>query len=78
MDAASLQSKEAFLNDLRNALESYEYHGKHPSKNGEGEVYINRSDDGYITELVLYNPESYTLNVLHGTFPVNALLKIET
>lgn len=77
MGAASLQERTAFLKDLQAALKTYEYHGKHPSKNGEVEAYISRSKDGYINELVLYNPESYTLNILHGSFPVNALLKID-
>lgn len=78
MGAASQQDKADFLEKLYAALKTYEYHGMHPSKDGEVEAYINRSDDGNITELVLYNPESYTLDVLHGSFPVNALLQIET
>ena len=78
MGAASQQDKAAFLEALHAALKTYEYHGMHPSKNGEVEAYINRTEDGYISELVLYNPESYVLNVLHGSFPVNALLQIET
>ena len=78
MGAASQQDKAAFLEKLHAALKTYEYHGMHPSKNGEVEAYINRSDDGYITELVLYNPESYVLNVLYGNFPINVLQQIET
>ena len=77
MGNASQQDKSDFLKNLQDAFKSYEYQGIHPSKNGEVEVYVNRGGDGYISELIVYNPELYTLNVLRGSFPVDDLLKIE-
>lgn len=77
MGNASQQNRTAFLTDLRTALKTYEYHGRHPSSNGEVEVYVNHSDKGQITELVIYNPGSCTLNLLKGTFPLDALLRLE-
>lgn len=77
MGNTSQASKTAFLKDLKSALRSYEYHGEHPSNNGNVEVYVKRNGAGQITELVIYNPELYNLNVLHGTFPLDALMKLE-
>ena len=77
MGNASSGNKAAFHKNLQAALKTYEYQGIHPSKNGDVEVYVNRGSDGYISELIIYNPELYTLNVLRGSFPVDDLLKIE-
>ena len=77
MGNTSEQDKTSFLKDLDNALKTYENHGRHPSENGPVDVYVKRNSAGHIIELVIYNPELYNLNVLHGNFPVDALLKIQ-
>lgn len=77
MGGASQQYKSAFLKDLDNALKTYENHGTHQSENGLVNVYVKRNSADRIIELVIYNPELYNLNVLHGSFPLDALLKLQ-
>lgn len=77
MGNASQQDKTSFLSDLHAALKTYEYHGIHPSDNGNVDVYVHKDSSGHIVELVIYNPELYNLNVLHGSFPLDALMKLQ-
>lgn len=71
-------SRTMFLADLRKALEGYEYYGLFPSRNGEVEVYVLKSDQEYARELVIYNPAIFSLNVLSGPIPVSALMRIRS
>ena len=80
MQTASQSAQEKFARDLSLALKSYEYYGKQPSKNGEVNVYIHRMAPGSsnIDELVIYNPEIYSLNSLIGQFTASQLMKLES
>jgi hypothetical protein len=80
MQTASQSAQEKFARDLSLALKSYEYYGKQPSKNGEVNVYIHRMAPGSsnIDELVIYNPEIYSLNSLIGQFTASQLMKMES
>lgn len=77
MQGASRQYQNLFFKDLNEALKSYDYIGKHSSKNGEVDVYILKSGPGTVRELVIYNPAIYSLNSFKGTFSVDALQKLE-
>lgn len=77
MQNASQYSKVRFQHDLHDALESYEYHGTHDSRNGTVDVYVLRSKTGAVEELVIYNPAILSLNSLRGTFPAKALMELE-
>ena len=67
---------EEFQKELNAALNSYQYYGKHDSKNGKVDVYVEVPENGYVRELVVYNPAIYTLNSLHGRFTVKSLLEL--
>jgi hypothetical protein len=73
---ASEQDKARFQKELNAALKSYQYYGKHDSKNGKVDVYVEVPENGYVRELVVYNPAIYTLNSLHGRFTVKSLLEL--
>ena len=79
MQSASQTYQNKFARDLSDALESYEYYGKQPSKNGEVDIYILRHSPGSseIDELVIYNPAIYSLNCLHGSFTTSQLLTLK-
>ena len=76
MGNASQQEKASFYNDLVAVLKSYQYCGKHPSKNGPVDVYISVPSGEIVKELVIYNPAIYTLNSLYGEFTVDSHLKL--
>ena len=76
MGNASQQDKTRFYDDLVVALKSYQYCGKHPSKNGPVDVYISAPSGEIVKELVIYNPAIYSLNSLYGTFTIDSLLKL--
>ena len=73
---ASEQDKARFQKELNAALKSYQYYGKHDSKNGKVDVYVEVPENGYVRELVVYNPAIYTLNSLQGRFTVKSLLEL--
>lgn len=77
MQNASQYSQIKFKHDLRDALESYEYHGTHDSRNGTVDIYVLRARSGSIEELVIYNPAILSLNSLRGTFPEQSLMELE-
>lgn len=76
MQNASQQDKARFLKDLNAALKSYQYYGKHESKNGMVDVYVLPPENGYVRELVVYNPAIYSLNSVYGKFTVKSLVEI--
>ena len=61
---------------LKSALKQYDYYGTQPSKNGEVEVYVHHTGPQTVDELVIYNPEIYSLNSLYGHFTVSELLTL--
>ena len=66
-----------FVRDLDDALEHYKSYGTHPSKNGDVDVYILPAASDRVVELVIYNPEIYSLNSVHGNFTLSQLLQLE-
>ena len=66
-----------FVHDLDDALKKYDSYGTHPSKNGNVDIYILRSGPTRVVELVIYNPEIYSLNSVHGTFTFSQLLQLD-
>ncbi len=66
-----------FVHDLDDALKAYEYYGRHPSKNGEVDVYVHHTGPDAVDELVIYNPAIYSLNSLYGNFTVQELLALD-
>lgn len=66
-----------FEKDLKAALASYEYYGKADSKNGKVDVYLTRDKSGIVNELVIYNPQTQTLNSLKGSISPSTLESIK-
>lgn len=77
MGNASQNVRQMFARDLSDALKSYEYYGKQPSKNGDVNVYIHKTGPDTVDELVIYNPAIYSLNSLYGHFTVQELMDLE-
>ena len=70
------QIKDEFLAELKEALMVYEHYGKVDGKNGLVDIYVLKSGPESVSELVVYNPEIYALNILGGNFSVSSLLSI--
>lgn len=66
-----------FESDLHDALKGYRYHGQERSKNGLVDVYLLMAGGDEVEELVIYNPEIFSLNSLKGLFSVKSLLSLE-
>ena len=77
MQNASRNDILMFERDLKEALETYEYYGQTEGANGMVDIYISKKSADTIDELVLYNPEIYSLNSLKGTFSVSELVSID-
>lgn len=77
MENAPQYTRVKFVADLNDALKSYEHYGRYETKNGDVDIYILRSGPDSVEELVIYNPEIFSLNSLHGSFTVSQLLKLE-
>lgn len=77
MGDASQPDRTDFLDDLRIAFKSYVYSGRYDSDKGLVDVYILPSYEGYTDELVIYNPQSYSLNSLRGHIPMSQLRTLE-
>ena len=77
MGGASRQYQNLFLKDLDETLKSYDFIGKHNSKNGMVDVYILKSGSQTVRELVIYNPQLCVLNSLKGSFSLEELQKLE-
>ena len=72
----SQESKESFLNDLTDALKSYDYYGRQETKNGTVDIYVLKKTEDTVEELVIYNAGIYSLNSLYGNFTAESLLKL--
>ena len=77
MQNAPDELKSEFENELASALTSYQYHGKHDTRNGIVDVYVLLMPDGMVHEMVIYNPGIYSLNSLCGIFTPESLLKLK-
>lgn len=78
MKKADGQTKAAFLSELRQTLKSYQYYGKKAGLDGNMvEVYGSPIKNRIVTELVVYNSDSYTLFSLRGSYPVEELKKLD-
>lgn len=75
---ASSQHKMSFLSDLKSALGGYEYCGTESYGDDTFEIYVLRSGNDMIEDLVIYNPEIYSLNSLRGSIPVSSLESLAT
>jgi hypothetical protein len=74
MKKASDQSKSQFLSSLRTALKSYQFYGRKPGVEGNlVEVYGSPVKDGAVAELIIFNPEIYSLFSLRGSYSVAEL-----
>lgn len=65
-----------FAGDLHETLKLYGYYGHQQTKNGLVDIYVLKTSSDTVEELVIYNPESFSLNSLRGTFTVSELLKL--
>ena len=78
MKRASDQSKAKFLSSLRAALKSYQFYGKKPGMDGYiVEVYGNPVKNGIVTELIIFNPEIYSLFSLRGSYSIAELRALD-
>jgi len=77
MGNVSEGERKQFESDLHDALKGYRYHGQEQSKDGLVDVYLLMASKNLVSELVIYNPETYSLNSLRGPFPMSELLEID-
>jgi len=77
MGNVSEGDRKQFESDLHDALKGYRYHGQEQSKDGLVDVYLLMASENLVSELVIYNPETYSLNSLRGPFPMSELLEID-
>ena len=77
MDKVKSQVKDCFLSEMRKALEAYMYAGQSDTPNGIVDAYVHLSSSDVADELVVYNPEIFTLYSLKGEFTVQELLSIQ-
>ena len=78
MEDASQSERLRFVSDLNDALKQYDYYGRQQSKSGEVEVYVHYTSPDSIDELVIYNPEIYSLNSLFGHFTAQELMALDS
>ena len=78
MEGAESDVRSEFVHNLYGALAEYRYYGQCPSKNGEVDVYYMPAGEGFVKELVIYNPAIYSLNSLYGDFTLEQLLALDT
>ena len=78
MKRASDQSKAKFLSSLRATLKSYQFYGKRPGMDEYiVEVYGSPVEAGAVSELIIFNPEIYSLFSLRGSYSVAELQSLE-
>ena len=79
MKKASKEVKGEFLPLLRRTMQSYQFYARETGTDGNiVEVYGSPIKNGVVHELVVYNPDNYTLFSLRGSYPVSELQKLET
>ena len=78
MKKASDQSKAKFLSSLRATLKSYQFYGKRPGMDEYiVEVYGSPVKAGAVSELIIFNPDIYSLFSLRGSYSVAELQSLE-
>ena len=77
VDKISPEIKTLFLRDLKDALGQYIYAGQSVTRNGIVDAYVHMGATDVADELVVYNPEIFTLYSLSGTFTRQELEKIQ-
>lgn len=77
MSSTTDKVRSSFEANLYSTLGAYEQYGQYKSANGIVEVYAKFLDDNMVSELVIFNPNLWILNDIHGDFNVNSLEKIE-
>lgn len=78
MKKASDQEKAKFLSSLRAALKSYQFYGKKPGMDGAiVEVYGSPVKNETVSELIIFNPEIYSLFSLRGSYSIAELRALD-
>ena len=78
MKKASDQEKAKFLSSLRAALTSYQFYGKKPGMDGAiVEVYGSPVKNETVSELIIFNPEIYSLFSLRGSYSIAELRALD-
>ena len=70
------KDRKVFMDDMKNTLKKYRYYGKSGSPDGLVDVYVHMKTEDCVDELVVFNPHTFTLNILIGNFPVEKLLSL--
>lgn len=78
MERAPEHMRYEFQKELEEVLQLYEYYGKQETKMGIVDVYVLKASPETVSELVIYNPEIWSLNCLYGDFSVEALLNLDS
>ena len=76
MKKTPAQDRKVFMEDMKKTLGQYRYFGESGSPDGMTEVYVHMKNDDCVDELVVFNPNTFVLNSLIGTFPVEKLLSL--
>ena len=75
---ASNQTKTEFAQAVRQTLKSYQFYGIEKGIDGKlVEVYGSPIKNEVVNELVVFNPENYSLFSLRGYYPVDELQKLD-
>lgn len=77
MKNASDQDRSRFESVLNRVLAQYTDCGQHSSPNGPVEVYVLMKNPKLAKELVIYNREIFSLNILYGDFSVESLQELQ-
>lgn len=71
-------TKQSFSQDLRRTLKSYQFYGKKEGMDKSiVEVYGSPIKNGVVHELIVFNPEKYSLFSMRGAYPVSELQKLD-
>ena len=70
-------TKQSFAQDLRKTLKSYQFYGKKEGMDKSiVEVYGSPIKNGVVHELIVFNPEKYSLFSLRGSYSVAELKEL--
>jgi hypothetical protein len=77
MDSTANSVRDSFEKNLYGTLGAYERYGQHKSSNGMVEIYAKFLDEDHVSELVIFNPNLWIVNDIHGYFSLASLEKLE-
>ena len=78
LERASEEVKTGFLSALRDTLRRYDFYGVKPGEEDRPvEVYGTPLSDGYVHEIVVYNPDFYALFSMRGAFSMEELISLD-